>query len=144
MKLASILVLAAACGGSPKPAPAPAPMGEQGEMAHATPELMKFHDVLAPRWHAAKGPERMTATCGAIADFSTGADAIAKAPAGDPGRWAQEAKELTDAVAAMKIVCETKDVTKFETAFANVHQEFHELLEVAEGKHEEHEEKHAE
>ena len=96
-----------------------------------------------------KGAERMTATCGAIAELAADADGVAKAtpPAkGDAAKWAQEAKELTEAVAALKTTCDAKDAAGFETAFANVHQEFHELLEVANGegekheKHEEHEE----
>ena len=116
-------------------------------MANAPPELLKFHDALAPRWHAAKGPERMSATCGAIGEFTTNADGVAKAPPpakADAGHWAQEAKELTEAVAALKTACDAKDAAQFETAFANVHQEFHELLEATGGKHEEHEEAHEE
>ena len=34
------------------------------------PEIAKFHDVLAPRWHAEKGPQRMKDTCAAIPDFT--------------------------------------------------------------------------
>lgn len=146
----SIVMFLAACGGSPKPAGGPAGTAhdEKGEMANVPPELAKFHDAMAPRWHAAKGPERMTATCGAIAELTADADAVAKAtPAkGDASRWTQEAKELTEAIAALKTTCDAKDAAKFETAFANVHQEFHELLEVVNGegekheKHEEHEE----
>ena len=143
----SIAMVLAACGGSPKPTTGPtAPAhDEKAEMANAPPALGKFHDVLAPRWHAAKGAERMTATCGAIAEFAADADGIAKSTPtkGDASKWAQEAKELTEAVAALKTTCDAKDAAGFETAFANVHQEFHELLEVANGegeKHEEHEE----
>ena len=143
MKLSLLVIVLAACG-SPKPAPTtpPAEKGETGELDGAPPELVKFHDTLAPRWHAAKGPERMASTCGAIADFVSGADGVAKAtpPAkGNASAWAQESKELTEAVAALKTVCEAKDAAKFEAAFAGVHQEFHELLEVASAHHEEHE-----
>ena len=140
----SIVMFLAACGGSPKHT-GPA-HDEKGEMANLPPELAKFHDALAPRWHAPKGAERMTATCGAIAEFTTDADAVAKAapPAkGDASKWAQEGKELTEAVAALKVTCDAKDAAGFETAFANMHQEFHELLEAAGEKHEE-QEKHEE
>jgi len=143
----SIVMLLAACGGSPKPTMGPTTHAhdEKGEMANLPPELAKFHDALAPRWHAPKGAERMAATCGAIAEFATDADAVAKAappPKGDASKWAQEGKELTEAVAALKTTCDAKDAAGFETAFANMHQEFHELLEAAGGegeKHEEHE-----
>ncbi len=144
MKLVAVLVVTVACGGAPKPV---APPAEQGEMANAPPELVKFHDALAPRWHAAKGPERMTATCGAIAELTADADGVAQArpPAsGDNQHWNQEAKELTEAVAALKATCDAKDAAKFETAFANVHQEFHELLEAASGPGGMHEEEHEE
>jgi hypothetical protein len=116
-------------------------------MDGATPELAKFHEVLAPKWHAPEGPKRMTDACAAIGDFSAAADAVAKAPPpakANAAVWTQESKELVDAVAALKIACvESKDSGTFQKAFAQVHQEFHELLEAlggTKGEHEGHEE----
>ena len=68
--LALILVLAAAACGGKQSAPAtatPTPTEETGgghQMMHEgmPAELTKFHDVLAPRWHAEQGPARMSDT----------------------------------------------------------------------------------
>ena len=106
-------------------------------MANLSPELVKFHAVLGPKWHAAPGPERMTGACTAIADFTVGADAVAKAPApakSHTAMWAQETKELVDAVAGMKAKCSAHDTASFEAAFASVHAGFHKLLEAASGE----------
>src|SRR5678816_4543185 len=77
---ALILIVAAACGNKSKSEPAK-PMGDKPAEEHAnmSPEVTKFHDVLAPRWHAAKGEQRMKDTCAAMADFQSNADALAKA-----------------------------------------------------------------
>src|SRR5215813_2966271 len=97
------LVLAAACGGKKSEPTTPPDKHEAGEheMANMPPELAKFHDVLAPRWHADKGPQRMKDTCAAIPDFTAGVTAIAKAqvPAGaDATAWTDGAGKLAAAV----------------------------------------------
>lgn len=100
------------------------------------PEVAKFHDVLAPRYHADKGDKRRADTCGAIADFEAGADAIAKAtpPAGtDQEKWTAQTKELTDAVAAMGGTCKANDAAAFDPAFERVHKGFHGVMEAAGG-----------
>ena len=56
------------------------------------PEVVKFHDVLAPRWHAAKGEQRMKDTCAAIADFKTNAAAVETAR---PGTQSSDLDEVT-------------------------------------------------
>ena len=125
MRAIAIAILLAACGSkqaSDKPAEHKEGHEEHGAMS---PEVSKFHDVLSPRWHAAKGPERMKDTCGAVAEFRTDADAIAKAkPAGDAG-----AKDLTDAVSALDATCQSNDATAFELAFEKVHSSFHAVME---------------
>src|SRR5262249_33278565 len=105
------LVLAAACGGK-KSDPATTPVkhdgGDDHEMANTSPELAKFPDVLAPRWHADKGPQRMKDTCAAIPDFTAGVTAIAKAqpPAGvDGGAWMNGASDLAAAVSKLDETC---------------------------------------
>ncbi|HEX8113756.1 MAG TPA: hypothetical protein VF516_38755, partial [Kofleriaceae bacterium] len=50
------------------------PAGAPDEMAAMPPELQTCHAVLAPRWHAEHGPERIADTCGAIGELRAGAD----------------------------------------------------------------------
>ena len=128
--LTFVVVLAAACGGG-KSKPAATTEAKQmapGGMMNMPPELAKFHDVLAPRWHAEKGPKRMADTCSAVGEFQADADAIAKAtpPAGgDAAKWGTGAKSLTDAVVALDGTCKANDATAFEPAFEQVHNSFH-------------------
>lgn len=145
--LGSILLVvgALACGGKSQPAsttttsaPQPEMKGEHHDMS---PELTKFHDVLAPRWHAEKGDQRMKDTCAAIPDFQSNADALAKAtpPSGaDANKWATQSKELGDAVGALDASCKANDAAAFEPAFHRVHEGFHALMETGGGKHGEH------
>jgi hypothetical protein len=138
--LSIVFVLVAACGSKSKPAPVTAakPGGEEHEAM--MPELAKFHDVLAPRWHAEKGAKRMADTCGALAEFHADADALAKAtpPAGaDATAWTGKTKELTDAVGALDGTCKANDATAFEPAFERVHVGFHAVLEASGAPHDE-------
>ncbi len=135
--LLSILlaIVAVACGGKKsEPAkPEPAPTENHEAMV---PELAKFHDVLAPHWHAAKGDQRMTETCAALTAFQTNADALAKATppkAADAAQWTAGTKELVGAVAGLETSCKAKDATAFEPAFERVHHGFHALLESSGG-----------
>jgi hypothetical protein len=114
-------------------------MGEHDEKG-TPPQLAKFHDTLAPRWHAAQGPQRMADTCAALPEFHRDAEAIAAAEApkqGDAVAWSMGGKKLTEAVAALGATCRNKDAEAFETAFARVHETFHGLMEVT-GGHDEH------
>lgn len=100
------------------------------------PVLAKFHDTLAPRWHAAQGPQRMADTCAALPELHRDAEAIAAAEApkqGDPVAWSMGGKKLTEAVAALGATCRSKDADAFEPAFARVHETFHGLMEAAGG-----------
>jgi len=115
--------------------------GEADEMAAMPPELQKFHAVLAPRWHAKHGPERIADTCGAIAEFRADADALvaAPAPAGrDTAAWSAGGKQLAEAVAGLDATCQAHDAAGFESAFAQVHERFHGLLEAGEPRHGDH------
>jgi hypothetical protein len=127
----------AACGGGVKPAPV-----AHDEHANMPPELVKFHDVLAPRWHADKGPDRMKRTCDAMLEFTQSATAIAVAqPANvDRDAWTNGAGKLAASLQDLDATCKANDAAKFETAFEQVHVSFHGLLEAAGGEHrEEHE-----
>jgi hypothetical protein len=137
-----VLILASACGGS-KPAPEPVTAGSathemKGE-DNMPPVLAKFHDTLAPRWHATKGPERMKSTCDALPDFKAGATTIAssEAPKGaNQQAWTDGAGKLAAALEELETECKANDAAKFETAFEQVHVSFHGLLDAAGGEHE--------
>ena len=89
------------------------------------PQLTRFHDTLAPRWHAARGPQRTADTCAAIPQLHANAEAIAVAEAptkGDAAAWSRNGKKLTEAVVALELTCKNKDAEAFETAFARVHE----------------------
>jgi hypothetical protein len=142
----ALAILVTACG-SKQPAPATAAQPSQAaeehrEMAQMPPEMAKFHDVLAPRWHAAQGPQRMKDTCDALPEFHAQADALAKAtpPTGaNADTWTTGTRALVDAVANLDTTCKANDATQFETAFAKVHDSFHGLMAAA-GMHHEGEE----
>jgi hypothetical protein len=146
-----ILVVAlAACGGK-KSEPATTTPAEGGHEAHhegsagekheaMPPEMTKFHDVLAPRWHADKGPKRMKETCSALPEFRSAADAIAKATPPQPANadtWTKNTRALVDAVNGLETTCKANDTTKFEDAFHKVHESFHGVMAAAGMKQEE-------
>ena len=137
----AILFLMSACGGGKTEPAQPAPVTETkpggDEHEHMSPELAKFHDVLAPRWHAAKGPERMKSTCDAMPDFTSGATEIATAtpPEGHADAWTEGAGKLAAALQDLDATCKANDATKFETAFEAVHVSFHGLMEAGEPEH---------
>ncbi|MCX5741946.1 MAG: hypothetical protein NT062_05535 [Proteobacteria bacterium] len=139
---AMIFVTLVGCGSKAKPADTTAM--HRDEHANLPAEVVKFHDLLSPKWHAEKGPQRMKDACGAVADFTADADAIVKsaAPAhGDAAKWAPSTKELVDAVAAFKTSCEGTDEAAFDTAFQHMHESFHAVAEAAGGamgNHDEH------
>lgn len=128
------IALLAACGSKqPTPAANPPAHEEPGEKAMPA-ELEPFHDVLAPRWHAEKGPKRMEDTCAAVPELQKDADALAKVT---PPRsthadtWTTGTKALVEAVAALDKTCKASDATAFEPAFEKVHESFHTLLEAS-------------
>jgi hypothetical protein len=134
----AIVLAAAACGGKkPTPAQATTPTaqaeGHEGSEHEGMPaEMTKFHDVLAPRWHAEKGPQRMKDTCSALADFHADADAIAKATPPEKANadtWTTSTRALVDAVNGLDPICKANEVAKFEDAFQKVHESFHHVME---------------
>jgi hypothetical protein len=141
--LVSIVVAAAACGGSEKPSntvvTAPEPDQDKGmEHGKLTPELDAFHETLAPRWHADKGEARMKDTCGALADFQAKSAAIKAAPASmgaDPAAWTDAGAQLEVSVTGLASACGGTDLAAFETAFEAVHNSFHHAMELVVGKH---------
>lgn len=138
MRAVYLVLVLAACSKSESAAPAPkaAPPAEHHEMAGMPPALDKFHGILAPRWHAQQGEQRMKDTCGAIGEFQSGADAVAKSKS-DP-KWDAAAKDLVAAVTGLDTACKANDAAAFEPAFKKVHEGFHAMLEAGGGEHEEH------
>jgi hypothetical protein len=133
----ALALLVAACGGkssAPATTAGTPTKGEHGEMEQMPLEMAKFHDVLAPRWHAAPGPQRMKDTCDALPDFHAQADALAKATPpteANADAWTTGTRALVDAVANLDTTCKANDATQFEAAFGKVHESFHGLMEQA-------------
>jgi len=151
----ALVLVAAACGGGAKPDPTVQPMDVQphdvshhagsGEGAamggkgmgehdeHNMPATVsKFHDTLAPRWHAEHGAKRMADTCAALPQFHADAAAIIAAPApqgADASAWAAGGTQLDASVTALEAPCKANDAAAFEPAFERVHTSFHKLLE---------------
>jgi hypothetical protein len=151
--LCLVFVLAAAACGGKKSTPAttttttqPAEgheehaAGEGAEHENLTPELKTFHDLLAPLWHAEKGPQRMKDTCAAVPQFKTNADAVGKATPptkANADTWTTATRALVASVNGLETACKTNDAAKFDAAFHEVHESFHRLMEQAGGeKHE--------
>ena len=145
-------LFAVGCGSKTQPAAAPAGGATEGhehmkgehEM-HLTPELDAFHAVLAPHWHAAEGPQRMTDTCAAMPQFQSTATAVqaAATPTGaDPAIWTAGATDLVTRVATLNADCGKSDAAAFKTDFEAVHNAFHHLMEQLPGMKEMHEHMH--
>ncbi len=139
-KTVMFIALLGACGSkSSQPAKPDKPADKPDEHGQMMPEIAKFHDVIAPRWHGDKD-KQMPDTCAVTAELRASADAIAKAQAPastDAAKWAAGAKDLSDAVVALEATCTSKDAAAFEHAFAQVHTHFHTLLEASGGEHHE-------
>ena len=137
-----LLATVLACGGR---STASQPHGDEHH-AQLSPELARFHDVLAPRWHAEAGPARMKSTCDAIGDFRARADAIGKAVPPESTHadtWTSKTRKLADAVEGLAATCAASDATGFDPAFARVHESFEALADSAQhdqhAEHDEHE-----
>lgn len=140
-----LIVAASACGGKAAPGTEPEIGGNTHDTHHGSAaaadehggmpaSIKKFHDTLAPRWHAEKGPQRTADTCAAIGQLQADAAAIVAAPtpAGTAAAvWADGGKQLADAVTALDATCKAKDAAAFEPAFASVHTAFHHVMESA-------------
>lgn len=148
LTLAWLFAAAIGCGGKDKPAPTTTQTqtqthehhegsGEAEHHANLPPELKAFHDLLAPRWHAEKGQQRITDTCAARDELKAAADAVAKATppvATNADTWTNATRALVAAVDDLIQVCTVKGANDFEAVFAKVHDAFHALLAQTEAK----------
>lgn len=163
IRILTLVVTLAACGGkkaepakTAEPTAAGHPASGSGGGSNAEPapeptqqpppaEVTKFHDLLAPLWHAAKGAKRLHDTCHAVPDFRANADAIAKVttPAKtNADTWTTGTRALVDAVTKLEAACKAKDATKMEAAFAKLHEVFEGLMAQAGVEHKEGEHEH--
>ncbi len=119
----------AACGGSPPPAAhgaetstsAHAHEGGHKDHAHGhalPPALKDLHGVLAPLWHAEKGPGRVDATC-AKADVLR-----------ERSEATKDADLVRDAV-ALGEACKKEGRPEFEARFHAFHERFHVVMEAS-------------
>jgi hypothetical protein len=142
--LTFVVLVAAACGGKKTPATS-GPTGTgagatatsgAGEHANMGPEMTRFHDVLAPRWHADKGDKRKADTCASVPDFKSNAAALANSappPSAEAASWSTATQELTVAVGGLEAACASSP-NDFEAAFERVHTIFHAVMELGEAK----------
>lgn len=90
-----------------------------GEHKHEfAADIKVFHDVLAPLWHAPKGPERIKGICDAVSDLETKAAAIVSS----------NSESLRKSVAGLKQACASADTDRIAGQFSAVHDEFHRLI----------------
>jgi hypothetical protein len=137
MRAMVCVILLAACGPKAEPAKPTTEQHDHDEMANMPPAVAKFHDVLAPHWHADKGDKRMADTCAAMPDFTAGITAIATAEspkAVDTTAWTDATGKLAEAVSFMGDVCTRHDAPNFDEAFEDVHRSFHHLLGLVTGE----------
>jgi hypothetical protein len=131
------LVISAGCGGKDKAAPV-TPTGaghesaeHEGDHHGLSSEMTQFHELLRPHWHD-EGPTRMKDTCGAIEQYKTYADAVAKATPPETANadtWTAGTRALVAAVGDLATACAGTNTTAFQTAFSKVHDAFHALME---------------
>ncbi|NUO53173.1 MAG: hypothetical protein HOV80_30360 [Polyangiaceae bacterium] len=146
------LVLALGCGGSKEPAHDASHEGEHaegdkhegekheggheegGEHHHPKMEgaIKSFHDVLAPVYHADKGPGRVDKACAATTSMKDEAAKVAAEPKGDAAAWKTDSDTLTKTVGDLETACKG-DKAGVEPALEKVHDAFHALMEKAKG-----------
>ncbi len=107
------------------------PAGHHEGEETVPPELQKFHDLFAPLWHQTQGPDRMNATCTAVAELQADADAVATAtpPAtANADKWTAGTRALVAGVKGIADACKGKDTGAFEKALMATHEALHSLM----------------
>ncbi len=94
--------------------------------------LKSLHDVLAPVYHAEKGPGRADKACAATGSIKGEAAKVAAEPKGDPAAWKTASDALAKTVGDLEAACKG-DKAGVEPALEKVHEAFHVLLEKAKG-----------
>jgi hypothetical protein len=93
----------------------------------------KFHEQLAPLWHAPESPKRVADTCAAAATLHGLANDIVMAGAGEGTKpdYLDATHKLVETVAALHKECGTADRKDFAAKFGAVHEAFHAVAERA-------------
>lgn len=107
---------------------------ESGEKHHPEMEgaIKSLHDVLAPVYHADKGPGRVEKACAATTSLKAETTKVAAEPKGDAVAWKTDVDSLEKSIGEMETACQG-DKTGVEPALEKVHDAFHALMEKAKG-----------
>ena len=103
--------------------------GEHKNHAAFTGGMKAFHDVLAPAYHAEKGPARDDKTCAGVPAMKDAAGKIATEPKGDPGAWKAKSDALTQQVDGLGAACASTPRGDISAKLETVHDAFHALIE---------------
>jgi len=108
--------------------------GHKGGEHHPKMEgaIKSFHDVLAPVYHADKGPGRVEKACAATASMKEEAGKVAAEPKGDAAAWKTDSDTLKKTVDDLEAACKG-DKAGVEPALEKLHDAFHALMEKAKG-----------
>jgi hypothetical protein len=101
-----------------------------GEMA---PSVHALHEIIAPVWHMAPGPEQLAKTCeqhAAMADRTqkVAADATPEAAKADEAAWKAATDKAVKDVSALGAACATPDKAGVVDAFKVLHDDLHALM----------------
>lgn len=130
-----LAALVAGCGGKSAPATSTIEHSDSMHDEHAgmPADVTRFHDELAPLYHAAPGPDRVEAACGAMGDFNELIGNLEQAPPPadvDAVAWGERVGELRGSIGAFGIDCVENDRKEFDARFETLHDSFHALIEL--------------
>ncbi len=94
-------------------------------------EIDKFHDTLAPIWHAPAGDDRKHNACTAVPTMKDQAALIVGRARTDHAGWEGNGNALAAAVTKLGTVCADPTLAGFDDAFGAVHDAYHGLMESA-------------
>lgn len=109
--------------------------GHHGEERHGAmvPSVHALHEIIAPVWHMAPGPDQLAKTCeqhAAMADRTqkVAADATPEAAKADEAGWKAATDKAVKDVQALGAACATPDKAGVMDAFKVVHDDLHALM----------------
>ena len=105
--------------------------GEHKKHAAFTGGMKAFHDVLAPAYHAEKGPARDDKTCTGVPAMKDAAGKIALEPKGDPAAWKAKSDALAQQVDGLGAACASTPRGDVSAKLETVHDAFHALIEAS-------------